>query len=132
MNDRSKIYVIANILMTIIFAWFMYLQFNDENSVRWSIIYGASSIACLLYVIRRLPWHIPAAIGVISLIWSLSKIPELIGQDLPMHEVFGTMRMISFAVQDAREMLGLMIVFIWMLTLYFARRRHRVVKEAKI
>jgi len=128
MNHRSMIYVFANCLMTIIFAWFMYLQFNDENSVRWSIIYGVSALACFLYVIRRLPWHIPAVIGLVAIIWSLSKIPSLIGQDLPMHEVFGTMRMISEAVQEAREMLGLMIVFLWMLTLYFATRRVGVPK----
>jgi len=130
MNHRPKIYVIANCLMTIIFAWFMYLQFNDENSVRWSIIYGVSALACFLYVINRLPWQVPALIGVVAIIWSLSKIPDLLGKDLPMHEVFGTMRMITFAVQEAREMLGLMIVFIWMLTLYFATRPVRVSKTA--
>jgi Transmembrane family 220, helix len=125
MNHRSMIYVFANCLMTVIFAWFMYLQFNDQNSVRWSIIYGVSALACFLYVIRRLSWHIPAVIGLVAIIWSLSKIPSLIGQDLPMHEVFGTMRMISEAVQEAREMLGLLIVFLWMLTLYFATRPAR-------
>lgn len=110
--------------MAVIFLYFAYLQLNDENAIRWALIYGVAALACILYVIRRLPWVVPAALGTLTIIWALTKVPDLIGQDLPMHEVFGTMRMISTAVQECREMLGLLIVAFWMSTLTFFTRRY--------
>jgi Transmembrane family 220, helix len=129
MNNRSKVYAAANYVMSAAFLYFAYLQFNDENAIRWSLIYGVAALACILYLIHRLPWFFSAAIGVLAIVWALTKIPDLVGQDLPMDEVFGTMRMISTAVQECREMLGLLIVAFWMSTLTFFTRRSVKVKS---
>jgi hypothetical protein len=123
MQSRSKIYTACNYIMAAVFLYFMYLQFNDEDPIRWSLIYGLASVACILYLARRLSWKISASIGIIALVWMLTKIPHLIGKDLPMNQVFGTMQMISDAVKECREMLGLFIVAAWMATLTFFARR---------
>ena len=125
MNGKSKVFAIANVIMTMAFFYFMYLQFNDEDPIRWCLMYGISGLVCILYLTGRLPWTIPTTVGVIALGWALSKIPFLWGQDLPMDQVFGTMQMISTAVKETREMLGLSIVVFWMAFLTFFVRKYK-------
>jgi hypothetical protein len=43
--------------------------------------------------------------------------------DLPMNQVFGTMQMINNAVKECREMLGLLIVTLWMAILTVLTRK---------
>jgi glucan phosphoethanolaminetransferase (alkaline phosphatase superfamily) len=114
MNQTSKVLIIANILMAIAFFYFMYLQFNDEDPVRWELIYAIAGVACLVYLSGRLPRIIPILIGAFALVWALTKIPAVMSGDLPMNQVFGTMQMINNAVKECREMLGLLIVTFWM------------------
>jgi Transmembrane family 220, helix len=123
MNHTSRISVLANYLMAAVFIYFAYLQLNDEYPVRWAGIYGIAALACVLYLFRRLHWFFPAAIGVVAILWALTKAVDLVGKDLSMDKVFGMMQMISPAVQECREMLGLLIVTFWMSLLTFLSRR---------
>lgn len=124
MNGKSKVFTVANVIMAMAFFYFMYLQFNDEDPIRWCLIYGISGLACIVYLTGRLHWTVPATIGVVALGWALSKIPALWGQELPLNQVFGTMQMISTSIKECREMLGLSVVFFWMAFLTFFVRKY--------
>ena len=109
--------------MAILFLFCVGVQYNDPDPVRWMTIYGLAMAACLLFVSGRLRWPFPAAVGVAALFWAASVVPHLMGKNIPMNEVFGTMRMISEPVEEAREMGGLLVVVFWMLILLLALRK---------
>lgn len=111
--------------MAMAFFYCMYLQFNDEDPIRWCLMYGITGLVCILYLTGRLPRTIPATVGAIALVWALSKIPALWGQDLPMNQVFGTMQMISPAIKECREVLGLSIVVLWMAILTVLVKKYK-------
>jgi len=113
----------ANWIMTLVFLMCVAVQYNDPDPVRWMTIYGLAMAACLLFVSGKLRWPFPVAVGVAALLWAASIVPHLIGKSIPMNEVFGTMRMISEPVEEAREMGGLLIVAFWMLVLLLALRK---------
>jgi hypothetical protein len=109
--------------MAIAFFYFMYLQFNDEDPVRWELIYGVAGVVCLAFLSRRLPRIVPILVGILAFVWALTKIPAVMSGDLPMNQVFGTMQMINNAVKECREMLGLLIVTLWMAILTVLTRK---------
>lgn len=119
-NEDMKI---ANWVMSLVFLLCVAVQYNDPDPVRWMTIYGLAMAACLLFVSGKLRWPFPVAVGVATLLWAASIVPHLIGKSIPMNEVFGTMRMISEPVEEAREMGGLLIVSVWMLILLLALRK---------
>lgn len=119
---------IANWIMIPALLLSVAVQYNDPDPLRWMTIYGAAAIACWLWLSRRLPWLFSALIGTIALVWAATIIPHLIGKQIPMNEVFGHMSMASEAVEEAREMGGLLIVAAWMIVLtYMARARRAAV-----
>jgi hypothetical protein len=113
--------ILANGLLYL--TYFAYLQLNDEYPIRRAGIYGIAVLACALYLFGLLHWFFPAAIGVVAILWALTKAVDLVGKDLSMDKVFGMMQMISPAVQECREMLELLIVTFWMSLLTFLTRR---------
>jgi hypothetical protein len=117
------IFRIANAFMLILFLFSVAAQYNDPDPVRWMTIYGLAAACCILEFAARLRWPVPAIIGAAAFIWAAAIAPHLIGQDIPMREVFGTMHMITIAVEETREMLGLLIVAGWMLALTVRNRR---------
>ena len=123
MEIKSKLLTIGNALMSVVFLLCLAVQYNDPDTLRWMAIYGLAALACLFWFTRRLRRQIPAGIALIAAIWAVFLLPDLIGKELPAREVFGTMHMISQAVEEAREFLGLLIVALWMLVLALDRKR---------
>jgi len=109
--------------MAIVLMLCVAVQYNDPDPVRWMTIYGLALAACLLFVSGKLRWPFPAAVGAAALLWAATIAPRVIGTNEPMNEVFGTMRMVSEAVEEAREIGGLLIVAFWMLILLLALRK---------
>jgi uncharacterized membrane protein len=116
---------IANYVMIVMFVLCVAVQYNDPDPIRWMTIYGLAFVACVLFALRKLSWKFSAPVAVIALAWAVTIIPHLIGKTIPMGEVFGTMRMISEPVEEAREMGGLLIVCGWMTALTFAVKQNK-------
>lgn len=115
--------VVANYVMAAVFSFCVVVQYNDPDPVQWMTIYGLATIACILYITRKLKWYISAAIGLAALIWAATILPDVVGKPTDWPHVFGTMHMISPTVEETREIGGLLIVVSWMLILTFAVRR---------
>ena len=122
MTNRSRSFFIANIVLAPVFLLCVAVQYNDPDPLPWMAMYGLAALACLLYVAKRLRWHFSAAIGVIALIWAATILPRVSGKPIPWNQVFGTMEMISSAVEETREIGGLLIVAGWMLVLTLETR----------
>lgn len=112
----SMFFRAANWMMTAAFLFSVAVQYNDPDPVRWMLIYGLAAVACVLMLLRRLRWYLPAAVGAAALGWAASLVPDVIGKTT-LGEMFQSFRMINTVVEEAREMGGLLIVAGWMAVL---------------
>ncbi len=102
--------------MTVVFVFSVAVQYNDPDPIRWMTIYGLAALCCIWSFLGRLAWYFPAAVGVVALLWASLLAPSVIGQT-SFSEMFGSIGMINLAVEEAREMMGLLIVAFWMAVL---------------
>ncbi len=114
----------ADAVMGLLFLLAVAVQYNDPDPLEWMAIYGAAALACLLAVRGRLSRWLPAVIGVIALGWAATLAPRVVGQVGP-GDLFREVGMATLAIEEAREMLGLLIVAGWMLVLLSRPRAAR-------
>ena len=118
----GNMFRIANAVMMAVFLVSVALQYNDPDPIRWMAIYGSAAIACLLAGRGRRPWLLPAVVGLVALIWAGAMAPYVI-PELRFADLMKTMKAATPAIEESREMLGLLIVASWMAVLTFRRRK---------
>jgi hypothetical protein len=106
----------VNALMMLAFTASVIVQVNDPDPLPWMLLYGAAATACLLALLRRDRWWLPALTGAITLAWAASLAPRVIG-NVPFLDMFGAFEMKSTAIEESREMYGLLLVAGWMAVL---------------
>lgn len=109
-------------LMGLLFLLALAAQYNDPDPLRWMAMYGAAALACLLALGGRLPSWLPPLVGLGALVWAATLAPGVVGRVAP-GDPFREVAMASPAIEEAREMVGLLIVALWMLVLLGAARR---------
>jgi hypothetical protein len=107
---------VLTVLMALCFLLAVALQYNDPDPVQWMAIYGAAALACVLALVRRLWRWYPVGVAVVAAVWAATLAPEVIGHVAP-RDLFAKAGMLTPRVEEAREMLGLMIVVVWMIVL---------------
>ena len=107
---------ILTVLMGVCFLSAAALQYNDPDPVRWMAIYLAAALACALALARRLWRWYPVGVAVVAAVWAATLAPGVIGHVAP-RDLFGERAMLTPRVEEAREMLGLLIVMVWMVVL---------------
>ena len=126
MQEKSSIGQIvlkyANFVMTAAFLLSVALQFNDPDPIQWMAIYGAAAAACIVSLRGKLRWQFPVLVGAVALVWAIALGPSALGRTT-FGEMTASMQMVNLEVEEAREMLGLLIVFVWMAVLTIASRR---------
>jgi Transmembrane family 220, helix len=110
---RPMFFRVANWVMIAAFLFSVAVQYNDPDPFRWMLIYGMAALACVLKLLGRLAWYLPAAVGVAAFGWAASLAPGVIGKTT-FGEMFQEFHMINTVVEEAREMGGLLIVAAWM------------------
>src|SRR5687768_13414352 len=115
---------VANIVMAVIFLLAVAVQYNDPDPIQWMTLYGLAAVSCFLAVKGKLPWFVPAAIGVVALIWAATLVPGVMRAP-SLDGFFGSVQMKTPAVEEAREIFGLLIVVLWMTVLAVKSFRHR-------
>ncbi|GAB5453211.1 MAG: hypothetical protein Hals2KO_35390 [Halioglobus sp.] len=103
------------------------VQLNDPDALPWVAIYLAAAAMCALWFRQRarrapLPRWLPATLLLISLGWSASLVPAIAGE-VSWGEIFESVSMRTRAVEEAREIGGLLLVAIWSATLLLLRLR---------
>jgi hypothetical protein len=108
--------------MALLFAFAAYLQFNDPDPIRWTLIYAAPMVVAAWAAWRPAgyPWPLPAAIAAVALIWAATIAPRALGK-IKLSQMFASWEMKDASVEENREMFGLLIVAAWMIVLVFAR-----------
>jgi len=110
---RSKVWVVANVVMLLAFAFSVIVQVNDPDPLAWVTIYSLAAVACALGMVRRGHWAFPALVGIAAAVWAAVIAPRVLGQ-VPFVDMFGAFEMENMGVEESREMYGLLIVAGWM------------------
>ncbi len=107
---------VLTVFMAVVFLLALLVQYNDPDPLEWMAIYGAAALACVFALAGRLPRWAPLVIGVVAAIWAAALAPRAVGQ-VAASDLFREVGMMSPAVEEARETIGLLIVAAWMLVL---------------
>jgi len=105
--------------MALLFVFAAAVQYNDPDPLRWMAIYLAAAAACVLALLGRLRWFVPAAVGLVALAWAATLAPHVLGH-VRMGEMVEAWEMKDVRVEEGREMYGLLIVAAWMAVLTVA------------
>ena len=116
----SLLWKVGDSIMLALFAFAVIVQFNDPDPFRWVALYALAAAACALSLARRLRWWFPAAITAVSLIWAATLAPRVIGH-VRFLDMFGAFEMKSIAIEESREMYGLLLIAVWMVVLSVRR-----------
>lgn len=107
--------------MLLLFTLGAVVQVNDPDPVRWFAIYALAAAACLLSLLRRIHWSLPAVLCAVALTWALTLAPRVVGR-VPFREMFGAFEMRNVGIEESREMYGLLIIAAWMAALALRAR----------
>jgi hypothetical protein len=92
------------------------VQVNDPDPLRWIAVYALAAAVCLLSLLRRVHWTLPALLCAIALAWAATLAPRVVGR-VPFGDMFGAFEMRSVGIEESREMYGLLIIAAWMAVL---------------
>lgn len=110
-------------LMALLFALAVAVQYNDPDAIQWMSIYAAATIVSLLAAVRSsYPRLAPMIVAAVALVWAATIAPRALGK-VPLGQMFASWEMKNAAVEENREMFGLLIVAIWMIVLAIVRPR---------
>ena len=121
----GRAFTVANTVMLLAFVAFAAVQWNDPDWPRWMLLYGLAALSCGLYLDGALPWMLAATVGLVALIWAAIWAPGVIAHPA-LAQLFASYQMMNPAVEEVRELLGLLIVVAWMATLTAVRWRPTV------
>jgi hypothetical protein len=127
---KSKPFKILNYFMLVVYLYMVVVQYNDPDTLLWVSIYGIAAIICFLASRDRLHWGISAIMAGVALVWALTLAPDVIGK-VSFSELFGNLYMKTLAIEQAREMGGLLIVAGWMIVLTLSVSRQEMINDKK-
>ncbi len=112
----------ADALMLLLFTLGAAVQVNDPDPAGWIAVYALAAAACLLSLLRRMHWTLPALLCGVALTWAATLVPRVVGR-VPFGEMFGAFEMRTVGIVKSREMYGLLIIAAWMAVLALRARR---------
>lgn len=112
---------LCNALFLLVYLLSAAVQYNDPDALRWAAMYLAAAAMCALQF-RRNPPRWPAfGLLAISVIWMGLLLPSIVGQ-VSFEEIFASISMQTRAVEEAREIGGLLLVALWAAVLSYRQR----------
>jgi hypothetical protein len=117
----GRTFVGANLLAATVFLASALLQYNDPDPIRWIGLYGSAALACLAH--DRLPGHrlLALAVAAVAFVWAATLAGVLPRMDVA--DLFRTMKAETPVIEESRELLGLLLVGVWMIFLLCRGRR---------
>lgn len=111
----------VDVLLALVFASFVAVQYNDPDPAVWMSLYGAAMLAFAWDAWRGVRWWAPLAVIAVALPWAAYLFSRVAG--MPGFPSFGLGQgMISEAVEQTRELGGLTLVTVAMASLSLRAR----------
>jgi len=101
-----------NFFFLFCFALSAIVQYNDPDALIWIAMYLSGAGMCVIQALGRQQRWLPPLLLTISLSWIAWLLPSIVGQ-VPFAEIIESISMKTRAVEEAREIGGLLIVAIW-------------------
>lgn len=115
---------IVNIILTILFALFAVVQFNDPDPIVWVIIYGTVAVISGFAAAGKYDKNVILTVIGICIIWMLTLVPGVVDWvEKGMPSITGSMKAESPHVEYLREFLGLFIMILVLLFHYFQAKK---------
>jgi hypothetical protein len=111
----------ADALMLVLFIFGAIVQVNDPDPARWIAVYALAAGACLLSLLRRTHWTLPALLSAVAIGWAATLVPRVVGR-VPFRDMFDAFEMRNVGIEESREMYGLLIIAAWMAVLALRAR----------
>lgn len=104
---------ITNYILTILFLFFAAVQYNDPDPIIWILIYTYASLMCLLAAKGKYYKAFLLAGIVVSFVWSMTLVASILValNGYGAGPIFSLSMVKNREVEEARESLGLLIVF---------------------
>jgi len=113
---------LLNVLMLAFFLFAAVLQYNDDDVLRWVVLYLAAAGCCIAAVVGKLKWWVAALVAAICLAWTAVHLAQG-APAVSFREMFTDWGMKNPQVAEEREMLGLGVIAAWMILLALLARR---------
>lgn len=107
----DRLFNAINLGVALVFALFLYFQFNDPDSLLWLMVYGVAALACVLFHLKRLPPAAALGYAVIMVLVGVYYAWSVVSQRQ------------YFFYEEGREAMGSVLVAYWMLVLYVRGKR---------
>ena len=116
---------VANVIFALLFIFSLVVQYNDPDPIRWMLVYGAAAAACGWWVVRgSVPRWLPGVVALAALAWIVLWFPRVLGK-VGFSEMFQERGMATLEIEEGRELIGLILVAIWMIVLFILSGRRR-------
>jgi len=113
---------IGSFLLMLLFVFAAALQYNDDDALRWGAIYLVAAGCCVAAMVGKLKWWVPALVAIICAGWAAFYVTDG-AWAMPFREMFAEWQTKSPRAIEARDMLGLGVIVVWMIFLTLNARR---------
>ena len=107
---------IINVLMMVLFLFAAVLQYNDDDVLRWIVIYLIAASCCICAAVGKLTWWVPALVAALCVGWAAVYVTRGLWS-VPFSEAFAEWETKTQRVIQVREMFGLVVIAAWMILL---------------
>lgn len=103
---------LLNAIFLIIFLLCAAVQYNDPDTIVWISLYLAAAGMCIAEFRPEPPRWPPRILALISVAWIGTLLPSIVEQ-ASLEDIFTSITMTTNAVEQAREVGGLLLVGVW-------------------
>ena len=103
---------VFNGVFLIVYLLSAVVQYNDPDALPWALIYLSATTMCVLEAGNKQANWLPPTLLVISLVGIGFLLPSIIGQ-VSLDQIFESITMKTKAVEEAREIGGLLLIVFW-------------------
>jgi hypothetical protein len=116
---------ITNYILAILFLFFAAVQYNDPDPIIWISIYSYASLMCFLAAKGKYYKAFLMAGIVVSFVWSMTLTASILValNGYGASPIFSLSMVKNREVEEARESLGLLIVFAVLTWKYFEAKK---------
>jgi hypothetical protein len=112
-----------HVLWAVLFLFGAAVQYNDPDPVPWMLVYLSAAAVCGVAVVRRIRWWMPGSVAAVASAWALSLAPRVLAAGVPYGSLWREMPMGSIAIEESREMHGLLLIAAWMAVIFAQQGR---------
>lgn len=109
---KSVAFSVSNPIFLVLFLLSALVQYNDPDPVQWTAIYLSAAVMCVLSLVHHQRVWLPPSLLFISLGWAALLLPSVVGQ-VSLGGIVDSLTMKTRAVEEAREIGGLLLVALW-------------------